>query len=618
MKKILSLCFSTLVLASPLVASAQDVQEDEMLLAMYFDMDQRLDQKIEVATRAPKSLRQIAENVTVITTEEIERMNANTVGEVLNRVPGVYVQFSSHDFNGLSFLHIHDSDREYVLVLLDGIIWNTPHDGGALVDVIPVEIIDRIEVIKGPASSTWGSAPGGVINIITKRTGSELVPSGTLSASYGEGNSSRLSATFDGKAGLASYFISAASQDSDGLLNNRFYDSESVYGKARIELPSNTTLTATAGYSEPEMNFGDTSWYSGWGDPSDYRYTHVDRNFWATLSLDTALSQNMNLHMSGYRKEQKYLYDIYSLPSKSLLSHYYGEAWSSGFNTILNTKVGKHLISAGGDYERNKRDLSWSTQRKYDENWAIFINDTYSLGAISITPGLRYDNLSLTENQLSPSLGITWQAADHTLLRGLVARGFKRPYMDENAPNLDPELVTSYQLGLETTFFPSVSIKTTLFEHKLKDTWQYDYVLLYSTNQGKEKRYGYEVEFQTKQWNSLALNANFTYVYTDYYELQNNDDMYYGKITLEYNNPKILTAELFGQYIWSNNDRVSTDPEYGTMIWDLSLNKDLTISEQFEATLFFTAHNLFNGKQYWDYRYENAPRWVEGGVRFHF
>ncbi|MBC8316321.1 MAG: Plug domain-containing protein [Desulfobulbaceae bacterium] len=163
MKNILCFCLGAVILAGPLAVQAQNVQEDEMLLAMYFDMNQYLDQKIEVATRAPKSLRQIAENVTVVTAEEIQRMNAHNLNEVLNRVPGVFLQFNGQGFNqGDGGLYFQDSDYEHVLVLIDGLRWNDINAGMAVINSIPVEIIHRIEVIKGPASSTWGSALGGV------------------------------------------------------------------------------------------------------------------------------------------------------------------------------------------------------------------------------------------------------------------------------------------------------------------------------------------------------------------------------------------------------------------------------------------------------------------------
>ncbi|MCJ7602985.1 MAG: TonB-dependent receptor plug domain-containing protein, partial [Desulfobulbaceae bacterium] len=185
-------------------------------------------------------------------------MNAHNVAEVLNRVPGFLVRFYGRDFNGTEDFHPQDADSQHVLVLVDGMRWNDIYSGMGWTNAIPVEIISRIEVIKGPASSTWGSALGGVVNIITKQTGGTERPTGTLSASFGEGNSQEYSATVAGKTGPAGYFIAAGSQSSDGLMGNRFYDRENVFGKVSIDLPHASTLTLTSGYSEPEMRLFDS------------------------------------------------------------------------------------------------------------------------------------------------------------------------------------------------------------------------------------------------------------------------------------------------------------------------------------------------------------------------
>jgi vitamin B12 transporter len=77
-----------------------------------------------------------------------------------------------------------------------------------------VGIIDRIEVIKGPASSAWGSSLGGLINIITKAAGTTRTPSGALQVSYGEAGSLDAGAHLSGKTGPLGYFLFAGRQES--------------------------------------------------------------------------------------------------------------------------------------------------------------------------------------------------------------------------------------------------------------------------------------------------------------------------------------------------------------------------------------------------------------------
>ena len=229
-------------------------------------------------------------------------MNVRNVADVLNRVNGVFVSFTGRDFNEISSFHIHNSDYEQVLVLLDGVRWNFDSDGIAVTHSIPVEIIKRIEVIKGPASSTWGSSLGGVINIITKQAIGNKRPSGALAVSYGEASSQRYSGSVAGKTGPAGYFLAVKSESSDGLLKNRAYDNESIYGKISFDLPASMLLTLTGGYAEPELDAGDD--LAAWTAPE--RYTLKNRDFWTTVTLDAPISDYAQLTVSLFHKEQKY------------------------------------------------------------------------------------------------------------------------------------------------------------------------------------------------------------------------------------------------------------------------------------------------------------------------
>ena len=176
--------------------SSAQMEEEMMVLEMFYK-DKDL---VVSSTRHAKPISQVAENITVITARDIERMNAHTVAEVLNRVPGVFVNFTQ-DFGAPSILQSQGSEDRHVLVLVDGVSWNFLADGAAQTASIPVGIIERIEIIKGPGSSVWGSSLGGVINIITKSAGTTESPSGTLSASWGEKNTQDYRGQVSGKAG---------------------------------------------------------------------------------------------------------------------------------------------------------------------------------------------------------------------------------------------------------------------------------------------------------------------------------------------------------------------------------------------------------------------------------
>ncbi|MFH1216292.1 MAG: TonB-dependent receptor [Pseudomonadota bacterium] len=598
--------------AAPILAQEQAAQdENAQMMDLYFDQNET----VETATRAPKPLSEVAENVTIITAAEIERMNAHNVDEVLNRASGLFMSFNGQDFNGIAGFFVHDSNLEHVLILVDGIRWNEAYAGFPKTYNIPVEIISRIEIIKGPGSSTWGSSLGGVVNIITKKAGASQRPTGSISASYGKADSSEVNGTVAGKTGPASYFLAASSQDSDGLMGNRFFERDSIYAKVAFDLPKSSSLTLTSGYNEPKMCLSE---YVDLG----VRVEEQDRNFWFTANLDAPLSENLGLNVNAYRKKEKTIQPYYTLSDDNFLFEYTNDLWTNGFSALLNGRFVNHKVVLGTDYDRSESDFIGTVN--HDETWGIFANDTVSFGDFSIIPGLRYDQFALTDDSMvSPSLGATWLFTPTTLFRAVVAKGFRRPYISDGAsnPDLEPETITSSQLGVETTACPMARFKLSLFEHQVRDLWYYGPDTSWLTvNRGDGKRYGYELEAATEPWNNLSAQASFTWVYTQYDDnLKESDDQYTGKVTFLYDNPDLITAELFGIYTWWRNDPSrELDGDYDTMVWDLSASKRISTGPSTAVTLFATAHNLFDGRYYWHSWFENPHRWVEAGVKFHF
>src|ERR1700690_1214796 len=149
----------------PALAFAEQSEEEKNFLLMYFK-----EEELEVvsSTRSLKSISHVAENISVVTAADIERMNAHSLAEVLNTVNGVQVQFSPTTPGNDATVFIQGSEQRHVTILIDGIIQNNLFSNQQDIGIIPVQMIERIEIIKGPASSAWGSALGGVINVITK------------------------------------------------------------------------------------------------------------------------------------------------------------------------------------------------------------------------------------------------------------------------------------------------------------------------------------------------------------------------------------------------------------------------------------------------------------------
>jgi len=639
-KGIVFLLVTLTIVSSGKIAAAQSEEEMEILRMFYKEKD-----LVVSATRHPKSISHVAENITVITAKEIERMNAHTVAEVLNRIPGLFINFNQ-DFGAASLIHSQGSEDRHVLVLLDGVSWNFLSGGNAGTNSIPVGIIERIEIIKGPTSSAWGSSLGGVVNIITKLAGNTERPTGSVRASYGKRNTQDYRAQVSGKAGTVGYYLFAGRQESDGLRDSRDSDTYQFYSKFTIPISNDVKFGLSIGYSDPEINFGDFP--SG-----DITSSGLGRTFFTTASLDATLTKELSLQVSFHHFKQKFIQENVALglgfigpPGERFLDSIFDEETFGGSGKLVWTH-GKHTAVLGVDVDYGKLTqkftagpmLQWmgvpsqTTTRPDLDQWAIYANNTMVIDKWSITPGIRYDHDSTTGSFVSPSLGVTCRLGGNSILRASVARGFTIPplswtsggglFLDPN-PSLDPEEVMSYQLGMETAAFKYFWIKAMFFRHELDDALTLEFMggepptfNDIVVNKGESRRQGLEIGVETIPIHNFILRAGLSYVHLTPSTEVGQSNIYEFTVGLGYDDRKSFQAELFGHYVWWN--LVSPqNARYDDFIWDLNLNKKIYSQEKISTELFFTAHNLFNGAQYFFGDSKNPRRWVEAGVRVKF
>lgn len=638
------------VMLLPAFASAQT--EDEMkMLSMYF----KEDQLVYAPTRSLKPLSQVAENISIVTAQDIEAMNAHMLSKVLEIVTGLFFYNTMNDFGTSGFAFIQGSDfyndDRRTLILLDGMPWNFMAGGTHTINTIPVKIVKRIEIIKGPASSAWGSSLGGVINIVTKNTGDKAVPSGSVSASYGERNSQDYNAEIMGKAGTVGYYLHVDRMDSDGLRKNRYFERDSLYSKFDVPLFPDINLTLTAGYSDPHFKYND---YIEW----DYSNVANFRAFFITAVLTAKVTDELGVEASFYRYKQKFVSRNDVLSDTGFWDAVYGIDLNAGdtFNQWIydeTTKGGTakvlwnnsvHNAVAGLDISHGSLDqISMSTGADDDINhpgiskWAVFVNDTISFGDLSITPGLRHDKNNVSGDFTSPSLGATYRIGRKTVLRASVARGFAYPpitytsseelYLKPN-PDLKPEKVWSYQAGAEAFIFDFLNAKAVLFYHELKNEIQFQYdgavgKYQYINGGGEAKRTGAEFDLETIPFYNVSMKTGLSYVRKELVPEENFPDavnvtnIYDCNVIVKYDDVKSLSAQLSGNYTWWD---FPWEGKYNTFIWDLSLGKKIYSVDKISTDVFLVVHNIFNSSSIIDKPSDtdNPRRWLEAGISLKF
>jgi len=625
------------------VCLAQSEEEMQLLRMFYKDKD-----LVVSSTRTLKKISQVAENITVITTKEIEGMNAHSVADVLRRVPDLFLS-SNQDFGASSIIGIQGSEDRHVLVLVDEIPWNFLSGGNAETSTIPIGAIDRIEIIKGPASSSWGSSLGGVVNIITKKAGKAKSPSGIVSASYGRSGTQDYRAELSGNAGPAGYYLYANKQTSDGLVESRSFDGQNFFTKVDTPVSQAGELSLELGYNSSDTGFGDFQESDSYGNSKQH-------SLYARGSLNLALTNDLDFTLSLFHSRKKYSLDYRSLG----VSGYYGpygtpflkniwkeDAIGARCQFVLTKEA--HTAVSGIDYDNgnlDQRTLSGPSLQSMGSpaeliatpdtsQFAVYFNDSITIGKWSITPGIRYDYNGNSGSFISPSLGGTYMLGNNTILRGSVSRGFTTPslsmvsggglFLSPN-PSLEPEKIWSYQAGMESGILEFLWVKITLFRHDVKDilkvvfqgagppTYNDMYV-----NEGKSRRQGFEVETETVPIYNLSLSAGFSRTgITPPLEGSLSSAMHSVNLVLKYNDNKSIYAEVSGCYRdWDiNNEYIQAD--YDDFIWDFNVNKKIMINDKVKPELFFAAHNIFNSDQYPYIEFKNPKRWFEGGIKLYF
>ncbi|HTG81383.1 MAG TPA: TonB-dependent receptor [Geobacteraceae bacterium] len=601
---------SSLICACVLFASLRTpvfaaTDEDLQTLGMFYEGTDL----VVSATRNPKPISQTAENVTVVTAADIEMMGAHTLVDVLANIPGIQAADRGGPGAFADFT-IQGADVFNILFLLDGVTLNFAGDQFVDIGAIPVQNIERLEIIKGPASSSWGSALGGVVNIITKSPIEDKKLGGALSFSAGERETRDTRGEAAGTLGQFGYYLYAGNLTSNGFRPNTAVDQNNLYGKLRWELPNRGSLQGTIAYDRGNVGDGDTG-ALGFFSRLHKQYILSTASF--TYPVNDKIDIDLSLRLSQKRTDDSAM-DLSGAP---LPPDFTANEFDTGGSAKLVWREGKNNLAAGADFDHLRLDDTGfsGSVKLYSDKYGLFLIDTLSFGDVAVTPGIRYDRMRQVGDFYSPSLGVAWALNDTTILRIYGARGYSLPVLADDATQ---QKVLTAQAGLETARIPYLWLKTTLFWNRLTDVHSFD-----SNGNAtlvKQRKQGVEVEGRTVPLFNTSLSAGYTFV--DASDLSTGETLLnvpsqIVKLGVHYDDKSSLRGALLGRYVWYNAsfDNNARDKAF---IWDLNLAKKVVEVRGTAFELFFSAHNLFNGAQYSADFNKNVRRWVEGGIRCNF
>ncbi|WP_239027853.1 TonB-dependent receptor plug domain-containing protein [Geomonas subterranea] len=578
-------------------------------------------------SRLPRPASLIAENVTVVTAEEIARLNAHTVADVLQTVPGVQLDLLQTPGSILLYNVLGSSNR-HILVQLDGVPQNfVGGENLAHLGLIPAQVVERIEIIKGAASAAWGSALGGVINIITKSPAPDRGATGLASASIGTAATSDLRGEISGSRDAFGYYLTAGTIHSNGLIPGNNVDFRHGFGKLTYDFAGGARATLGLDIRHADMGLMRSVKYDFY-ENGEVRYLN------GYLSLQVPLAQRLTLEVNG-RGGVRESTDRRGVLSQGIL-FFTPEAREThqGYTADLTWGDAQNGVKTGVEYERIEVRQREPLQRIPGSNsdlgldrHSFYANGTYTIGRFSLLPGVRVDHLNLLDDPVSATLGATLRLGQDTLLRGYAARGYSLPLISRyGSPTgeLEHELqqVGTVQGGVETTAVPYLWLKGMLFHTNVWNIQEYDFQagLLY---RDKQRRHGVDLELRTSPWHGLSLNGAYTFTDArnratgEQLEGSQSGPRHAVKGALTYDNDEAgLTAVLTANY--TNWNLTAPGARSQATLWDLHLNQKLLPARDNSPELFFSLRNIFDTKLYeYDFR-PAAPRWFEVGGRFRF
>jgi vitamin B12 transporter len=464
---------------------------------------------VVTATAVPEDESEVGSASTVITRKRIEETGASTVLDALRLVPGLDVVHAGAD-GAVASVFLRGSGSAQALVLVDGARVNSPYFGGFDFSSLSTANVERIEVVRGPFSSLYGSdAIGGVIQIFTRPPAAAPGLSAALEAGNAGARSGRLFATLGGRdLGVA---ISAGDVRVEGERPNADWRARS--GSIRAGFRPASRLTASI---EAEVRSADGGVPGPVGAETPLArgglreqrisvpgtWTHADGRETSWLIARTRSEPTYRDSGQGFSDES----DARTLQLRA------AETWRSHRGTTV----------AFASWERWEVSSTTSFGPALDGDrtriWAGGVEESIRFGpSWSATGGIRYDRHSTFGGEWSPRATIARLSSDSRWkVRASVGRAFRAPSIGElyypysSNPALKPERSASFEAGVERYLANGGRIEVSAFRSDFRDLILYDFAASRNENVGRARARGIELAARAPVGSFLSIDVGHT------------------------------------------------------------------------------------------------------------
>ncbi len=444
-----------------------------------------LDPVVITGTRTEHRLHDSPVQVQLIDQRSIRNSGARDLAELLEREGGVYVTRSA---GRGSSIEIQGLTGQQVLILLDGRRQIGRINGNIDLTRLRLDSVERIEIVKGPSSALYGAdALGGVVNVITRRGGSES--GGNITArGDDDGNVDAL-----GNAGLT-LAPWLKGQVSGGYLRTQPYDlddsttaEQGLDGRTRfgsgnfdVALADNADLGVYGAYSIEDTSRIDGGISAAQAFDTRKRIEEVR----AGLAPQFRFGDATQLRFDGYYNRY---YDQFLQTQRGNADNVIDEETRNDLfagNGQLDHRIGAHRISLGGEYQFEQLDADRLQTGAERDRQSVYLQDEWAWGRLTLVPGVRYDRDSQYGEQVSPKFALRYDLAPELFFRAGYGRGYRAPDFKElllrfdnpavgysvvGNPDLQPEKSTGFNAGVTWLPAPTASIALSAYHNDVTD-----------------------------------------------------------------------------------------------------------------------------------------------------
>lgn len=573
----------------------------------------KLEESVITSENTETTIADIPKNITVLTGEEITQRGAKTVAEALKLVSSVIVKEMGGADAAFDIRGQGATAKSNVIVLVDGAPINSIDLSGYQTSNIPVDNIERIEVIPSGGSVLYGDgAVGGTINIVTKAP-EDKKNYGSLNSEIGSYGLKKQQITYGTKIGEKLLVeVDYLKREKDGYRDYSKDDLESFGFRSRYKL------------NDGELKF-------------KYNYSKNEFKAPGALTKDEVNDDRTQSNPNAWRIDGKteknnfvgdYLYNLNSDLEFKLLGRYAHENYSSnGSNYKTEVKylkpqlkysyLDENYVVFGGDiYQGETKDFAYGNGKSEKNSLGGFIINSYTIDRFRFTQGYRRQNIEykgdrfVTRKFKEDAIELTgsYLYSDSGSTYVSYTKGFRAPNTDEInawAGEFNPQKTETYEIGVKD-FVGNTYISTSVFYIETENE------IFYGVNKndefnknrnldGTSKRKG--IEFSLEHYfNKLTISESITYMKTEFKEGKDIPGIPNIKGVLNFNykfNEKLSmnnSWEYYGKSYDSNDEANERDKI------DSYLLSGLTFVYDFQDGLVINAgiNNLFNEK-YYDY-----------------